>query len=799
MKKLFTEQELPNAYASLSETQPGGVPEELTGDDFPHWLLWQPKPLKRGLEYKIIKPPVDNGWSKRDELLTFTEVEEISGDVPNTGFGIRYDLSHSYLCVDIDEPTEENEELVKLLNSYTEVSPSGSGCHVLLKCLDKSKLEKCFGRSLQLTDSGRDLFVSVGYVTVTGILREGSPASITEYTMEDLQEILKDFFPQRVKTDAEIFESSVSEVPKYQPLSVTKARDLLRQVPVTSLKEDTFSRLMSGEQVILDHSGKDEAYSPWLMVGQALHHNFKGSIEGFLVWDEWSKQGPKYDKTVCEQKWLGFKDTSTPVTVGVIIKLVNAQRPKFPDVNAKGTHLGTINNFTTYLEFYGFSCYYNEITKEPKVEVPAKVLRRWRMENLAEGYGLTLSEISEYIITDLLTMGFPPSAFGSGKVKKFLSAQCKTRITNPIKEYFEECGENWDGEDRLTTLYDTLFPPTSHQHYKEVAYNHFIRRWLIQVVAAACHDSSRPVRLNRVLVFVGPQDVGKTKWIESLFPKDLQEHCASKRLNFGSFRSDDVKLTMELSGMLICNLNEVDTYFSKRGSSEFKEFLDRTMDRVVLPYGESATKVSRRTVFAGSANKTTFLRDLTGNRRYELIHVEKILHGHKISIDQLWGQLYSIYESGERWWFDKESPEDLPVIQARDEINNSALTVGSEAVAEKLYYAFDVEKASLTGDWRPMVLKDIRIILGYDSMVVNSKAFTELKHSVHVWSKQVSGREPKRGTGVRPLVYYYMPPLRVDQDSIPDEGFLDEAPTESREDVLKRRILEMEMELKGLT
>ena len=750
----------------------------------------------------MVKPPVDNGWHGRKVLLNFDEVREVAEDTLNTGVGIRYNDAHPYVCIDIDDFSEENRELMTHLASYTELSPSKSGCHVVVKCIDKEELVKHYGRAQQLTNSGRDLFVSTGYVTMTGVLEENSASEIAEFSFDELNGMLESYFNKGTAdpvkhepTDAELFEEAVAEQPRYSPVSAAKAKSLLRLIPVRSLKEDTFSRLLRGEQVLLDYNSTEEAYTPWLIVGQALHHNFKGGLDGFLIWDEWSKQGSKYDQATTEKKWLSFKDFKNPITIGAVLKLVNAQRPVFPDVNKKGALLGTVNNFSIYLEFYGFMCYFNEITKEAKVDIPENVLRRWQMEKLAAGYDMSLSEISEYIVTDLCTMGFSPSSFGSGKIKKFLSSRCKTKITNPIRRYFEECGKKWDKRDHLGELCDTIVPPASHKQYKEVAYKHFIRKWLIQVVAAACHDTNKPVRLNRVLVFVGPQDVGKTKWIESLFPSELQEHCASKRLNFGNFRSDDVKLTMELSGMLICNLNEIDAYFSKKGSSEFKEFLDRTTDRVVLPYGESATKVSRRTVFAGSANKTEFLRDMTGNRRYELIHVESLEHGHNISIDQLWGQLYHIYQDGERWWFDKRDPKDAPIIQARDAINTGALAAGSEAVVEKLYYAFDVERAARTEDWRPMTLKDIRIILGYDSVVVNSMLFREIKYSVHTWSKQVSGRDPKRGSGVRALVHYWMPPLREDSEGI---ALPDEEPAEGREEALKRRIAEMQAELERI-
>lgn len=58
-------------------------------------------------------------------------------------------------------------------------------------------------------------------------------------------------------------------------------------------------------------------YSTWISVGMALKH------EGYScnVWDEWSKNDPRYQSGQCEKKWETFQGTAMPVTAGTIIKL----------------------------------------------------------------------------------------------------------------------------------------------------------------------------------------------------------------------------------------------------------------------------------------------------------------------------------------------------------------------------------------------------------------------------------------------------------------------------------------------
>lgn len=45
----------------------------------------------------------------------------------------------------------------------------------------------------------------------------------------------------------------------------------------------------------------------WVRVGQALHHQFEGGYDAFLLWDEWSEQGASYEgEGATEKRWASF-------------------------------------------------------------------------------------------------------------------------------------------------------------------------------------------------------------------------------------------------------------------------------------------------------------------------------------------------------------------------------------------------------------------------------------------------------------------------------------------------------------
>jgi putative DNA primase/helicase len=58
-------------------------------------------------------------------------------------------------------------------------------------------------------------------------------------------------------------------------------------------------------------------------------------------------------------------------------------------------------------------------------------------------------------------------------------------------------------------------------------------------------------------------------------------------------------------------------------------------------------------------NQFQFLSDPTGNSRWWSISCVSLNYEHKIDIQQLWAQVYQLYLSGERWYFNKTEEEEL--------------------------------------------------------------------------------------------------------------------------------------------
>ena len=409
---------------------------------------------------------------------------------------------------------------------------------------------------------------------------------------------------------------------------------------------------------------------------------------------------------------------------------------------------------------------YNEISKEVECAISGEKLKTWGLSNANDG---SLTQKAELIMSDLQVVGFLRSGYKRPQVLEFIQTLASESPYNPIRDYFVECGALWDGVDRLEDLFATVELTNVDQKadYQIETVHMFIRKWLIQVAAAACrgsHKFEKKIKhFNRVLVFVGAQGIGKTKWVQALFPGALQDYClGAKNLSMSSFRGDRVKTIMEITNTLICNINEIDKQFTDNNYAEFKDFLDTDEDILVLPYGRMPVRRIRRTVFIGSTNTPKFLTDPTGNRRIELIHCDKLESQHDIDLDQLWGQIYNIYKSGERWWFEPQNPADKLFIQERDRLNMGAMKVHSSSFVEYLSEIYDPSQPKEM--WSKatfiMIRTQVSQYLAQDRNVDLRNRFSSQKQDLVNWLKQYHSQISETSGLPGARVWYWIPPIR---------------------------------------
>lgn len=215
-----------------------------------------------------------------------------------------------------------------------------------------------------------------------------------------------------------------------------------------------------------------------------------------------------------------------------------------------------------------------------------------------------------------------------------------SKRTNPFIEYFEGLPSWQPGDDDyIQALTDTVI--VSEEQRK--AWTLYLMRWLIASVGCAIDYA---VVNQQVLVLIGEQGIGKTRWIERLVPNQLSPYYFS-----GNIMPGDKDSCINLAECFIINLDELSS-LNRGNLSALKGHITQSSVRIRRPYAALAERMPRRASFIGSVNSTEFLRDETGSRRFLCIEALSINHAHSVNMNMVYAQAYYLFTHEEKHWFD---------------------------------------------------------------------------------------------------------------------------------------------------
>lgn len=221
---------------------------------------------------------------------------------------------------------------------------------------------------------------------------------------------------------------------------------------------------------------------------------------------------------------------------------------------------------------------------------------------------------------------------------------------HPVKEYLESL--EWDGVNRVDTLLIDYMGAEDTEYTRLVT-----RKWLCGAVARIFIPG---IKFDTMLVLTGKQGVYKSTFFSKLakeiwFTDSIQEVEGNQAIE-------------KLMNSWIIEFGELQA-LSKSETKAVKRFITSQEDRTRLAYAKRTSYLKRQCVFAGTTNKSEFLKDETGDRRFWPVEVREegrskdVMKDLEGEVDQIWAEaLYYWRDKKELIYLTKEQ-EKLAVVE----------------------------------------------------------------------------------------------------------------------------------------
>lgn len=386
----------------------------------------------------------------------------------------------------------------------------------------------------------------------------------------------------------------------------------------------------------------------------------------------------------------------------------------WPNIGSNGQPLNTRPNVERLLDNYSISAKYNEISKDVEVLVPGVSSGSDARDNCAVSEILSLAALNRLPMSNI-----------EGHIKTI----AVRNTYNPVRDFINQ--REWDGRSRFADLLNTISTPDD---YSRDLLAMLVRRWLLSAVAAAYLEAG--FWSKGVLVFQGEQSLGKTAWFKALLPPD-NRNLVKVGATIDPSNKDSV--ASAISHWLV-ELGELDATFRKADIAKLKAFISQDRDDLRRPYDRLESKYQRRTVFFASVNPKHFLADDTGNVRWWTIPVTAVNYEHGIDTQQLWAEVLSWFEAGERWWLDRDEEAMLEVVNEQHG--------QTDPIEEMILARFDWNSDRLAA-YIEMTATDVLLAIGQDRPT-KSQA-TQCGNIL----RKLTGRDVRRTSKGR---FYLMPP-----------------------------------------
>src|SRR5690606_33773155 len=218
---------------------------------------------------------------------------------------------------------------------------------------------------------------------------------------------------------------------------------------------------------------------------------------------------------------------------------------------------------------------------------------------------------------------------------------------NPFIQFLETIEPCNDGVDYITKIASSV--TTTNNEFLHWVF----KKWFVGVVAGIF--TTKDTNEN-MLILLGKQGIGKTRWLESLLPEELSEYYFSGDIDPSN--KDHLAL---FSSKIIINLDEL-TSFKRSKIAAFKSLLSQKKTTLRRAYGVYNQDFKRIASVVGTSNHKDVLMDTSGNRRYLCIEALELNKIDEQDLKKAYKQAYELYQSGFKHFFNNTEIDEINAV-----------------------------------------------------------------------------------------------------------------------------------------
>lgn len=657
------------------------------------WPRGKPRKIDGKVTPTDEQPNVDQGAPlDREYLVSFEEAVKVLRGGRWDGVGFAFLPGDGLIGIDIDgaidpesgEVSERCAAIIKAVPSYTELSPSGKGVHIIVEG------ETTTFKSDKI---GVEVFCNAQFFTCTGRRWGGAPEQVAPITSEALSML------QAMVDEAKGTSARARPAAKAAAATVEKANDFQRVNTMALVFLDawvpalfpTASRTAKGYRVAQRDLPGREGFEEDLSITSM-------GIIDWGVWDQGdARQGARTAiDLVMEWRGLSNGDALRWLASQLGLQLTPPQAPKGQgraQAASRGGE-GSARSAPGHEAEDGGSTPGDGSAKEPQAEAakPRESHKdEWRRRLLGTGSG-GLKDCREnifHILSEhpdlkgsvafdefayrIIKMKAPPWPSSEGEwtnnddyelglwlsQHEGLSVRSEGTLAagvamaayrakfHPVRAYLDPLV--WDGVERLKHwVHECL--GAEDKTYHQMIGTWFLMGMVNRVLNPGC-------QMDNMITLEGGQGEGKSSSLRVL----AGEWFADTPLKIG-----DKDAVLNLAGKWLYEIAEMDS-FNRAEVTAVKQYITSRIDRVREPYTRRPADRPRTCVLGGTTNQDEYLKDSTGARRFWPIAVKR-LDLAKLAAwrDQLFAEAKHLLSKGEHYWPTKEE-ERLYILPEQED------------------------------------------------------------------------------------------------------------------------------------